>query len=103
MKGYLETYNKVIQEGFKDNIFVIVGDCPKWFTGDVSGHPMIYTELSRPKPNDTKFLKNQIVHLIHGTNATDELFAKWFVEVSNAKPKTLFATDCTEEMTICNF
>lgn len=101
MKGYLETYRKVKTDGFKDNIFIIVGDCPKWFTGDVDGHPMIYTEKSRPKPNDTKFLKNQIVHLIHGNNATDELFAKWYCEVVIARPKALFATDSTEELQ-CN-
>ena len=103
MKGYLETFNKVTTKGFKNNVFIIVGKCPKWFKGDIQGHPMIYTELSRPKPNDTKFLRGQIVHLIHGKNATDELFAKWFSEIANARPKQLFATDSTEELMVCSY
>jgi hypothetical protein len=84
-----------------NSIIVFVGKKPSWYNpkdsnGDKVG--LIYTESSRPKKNDLWFIKNNNLQLLHGTGATDELFAKWYAESINCKPKTLVAVDSTGEI-----
>lgn len=101
MVGQIEAFNYFKNCGKFSAIFVIVGEKPNWFNPQrqVDLHnPLIYTEKRSPQPIDLLFIKSQIVHLIHGTSATDELFAKWFSHLTNLKPKMLLASDSTEEM-----
>jgi hypothetical protein len=84
-----------------NSIIIFVGKKPSWYNpkdskADKVG--LIYTETSRPKNNDLWFIKNQKIQLLHGTDATDELFAKWYVEVINSKPSSLLVVDSTGEM-----
>ena len=55
------------------------------------------TQKSRPKPNDLAILKGKKVQLIHA-NGTDELFAKWYVEIANTMPGQLIALDSQGEI-----
>lgn len=83
------------------DVIVVVGMNPKWFDGKHNDDiPLIYTQKSRPKPNDLAILKGKRVQLIHA-NGTDELFAKWYVEVANTMPSQLIAMDSTGEI-FCN-
>ena len=83
------------------DVIVVVGMNPKWFDGKHNdGIPLIYTQKTRPKPNDLAILKGKRVQLIHA-NGTDELFAKWYVEVANTMPSQLIAMDSTGEI-FCN-
>lgn len=80
------------------DVIVVVGMNPKWFDGQhQDGIPLVYTQKSRPKPNDLAMLKGKRVQLIY-SNGTDELFAKWYVEIANTMPSQLIATDSTGEI-----
>ena len=80
------------------DVIVVVGLNPSWFDGDrQSGVPLVYTQKSRPKPNDLAILKGKRVQLIHG-NTTDELFAKWYAEIVNTMPSQLVAVDSEGEI-----
>lgn len=83
------------------SIIVFVGKKPAWFNpidckGDKVG--LIYTESSRPKNNDLFFIRNHNIQLLHGNGATDEIFAKWYAEAINCKPKSLVAVDSEGEI-----
>lgn len=104
MIGQIEAFNYLKNGGIFSGIFVIVGTKPNWFNPQrqVDLHqPLIYTEKRSPQPIDLLFIKSQVVHLIHGTSATDELFAKWFAHLTDLKPKLLLASDSTEELYVC--
>jgi hypothetical protein len=80
------------------NVIVVVGLNPSWFDGKDQGDiPMVYTQKSRPKPNDLAILKGKRVQLIHA-NGTDELFAKWYVNIANTMPSQLIALDSSGEI-----
>ena len=85
----------------KNDIIIVVGRKPNWYkpqemNNDAIG--LVYTEDSRPKKNDLDFCKFKNIQIIHGTDATDELFSKWYVEAVNSKPKTLLAVDSELEI-----
>jgi hypothetical protein len=80
------------------DVIVVVGMNPKWFDGQhQDGIPLVYTQKSRPKPNDLAILKGKQVQLIYA-QGTDELFAKWYAEIVNTMPSLLVATDSTGEI-----
>jgi hypothetical protein len=80
------------------DVIVVVGLNPSWFDGQhQSGVPLVYTQKSRPKPNDLAILKGKRVQLIHG-NTTDELFARWYAEIVNTMPSQLVALDSEGEI-----
>jgi hypothetical protein len=98
MIGHMEVIDNL--QNIK-SIIVFVGKKPSWYNpkdcnGDKVG--LIYTESSRPKKNDLWFIKNNNLQLLHGTDASDEVFAKWYVESINCKPKSLVAVDSTGEI-----
>lgn len=102
MIGHKEVINLIAKKKIKA-VIVYVGKKPNWYKphemnseGDKTG--LIYTETSRPKKGDMSFLKNQFVQLIHGAEASDELFSKWFIEVVDSKPKKLMAVDSEMEI-----
>jgi len=80
-----------------EDVIVVVGQNPTWFDGRQSGVPLVYTQKSRPKPNDLAILRGKRVQLIHG-NTTDELFARWYAEIVNTKPSQLVALDSAGEI-----
>lgn len=83
------------------DVIVVVGMNPKWFDGQHQGGiPLIYTQKTRPKPNDLAILKDKKVQLIH-KDGTDELFAKWYAEIANTMPSQFIAMDSTGEI-FCN-
>jgi hypothetical protein len=83
------------------DVIVVVGKNPAWFDGNHQGDiPMIYTQKSRPKPNDLAMLEGKRVQLI-SANDNDEVFAKWYAEIINAKPSFLLAMDSQGEI-FCN-
>ena len=85
--------NKATQD-----VIVVVGLNPSWFDGKDQGDiPMVYTQKSRPKPNDLAILKGKRVQLIHG-KATDEVFARWYAEIVNTMPSQLVAMDSEGEI-----
>lgn len=86
-----------------DSIIIFIGKKPSWYVptdfnpkADKVG--LIYTESSRPKNNDLWFIKNKNIQLLHGNNATDEMYAKWYVECINCKAKSLVAVDSEGEI-----
>jgi len=80
------------------DVIVVVGPNPSWFDGERQiGLPLVYTQKSRPKPNDLAILKGKRVQLIHG-NQDDELFAKWYAEIVNTMPSQLVALDSQGEI-----
>jgi hypothetical protein len=83
------------------SVFLLVGEKPHWFDPkkqhDMS-MPMIYTEKRNPQPIDLKFLEGQNIQLIHAKNATDELFAAWYIHTHQLKAKTLVALDSDGEI-----
>jgi hypothetical protein len=80
------------------DVIVVVGLNPAWFDGHHQGDiPMVYTQKSRPKPNDLAILKGKRVQLIHG-KATDEVFARWYAEIVNTMPSQLVAMDSEGEI-----
>lgn len=85
-----------------DSIIFIVGSSPSWFDGRQNGEVgLIYTQKSRPKPNDVKFLSGKMVQVIHGKDSTDELFAKWLAEIIKTKPMSVVAMDSELEIFVC--
>jgi hypothetical protein len=83
------------------DVIVVVGKNPTWFDGKDQGDiPMVYTQNSRPKPNDMAMLQGKRVQLIH-KSGKDEVFAKWYAEIINAKPSFLLAMDSQGEI-FCN-
>lgn len=81
-----------------EDVIVVVGMNPEWFHPNYQdGIPLVYTQKSRPKPNDLAILKDKRVQLIHA-NGTDELFAKWYVEIANTIPSQLIALDSQGEI-----
>jgi len=81
-----------------EDVIVVVGLNPSWFDGHhQSGVPLVYTQKSRPKPNDLAILRGKRVQLIHG-NTTDELFARWYAEIVNTMPSQLIALDSAGEI-----
>ena len=81
-----------------EDVIVVVGMNPEWFHPNYQdGVPLVYTQKSRPKPNDLAILKDKRVQLIHA-NGTDELFAKWYVEIANTMPSQLIALDSQGEI-----
>lgn len=82
------------------DVIVVVGKNPPWFDGVQSGIPLVYTQKSRPKPNDLSMLKGKRVQLIHA-NGSDELFARWYAEIVNTMPSQLVAMDSEGEL-FCN-
>ena len=80
-----------------EDVIVVVGQNPTWFDGIQSGIPLVYTQKSRPKPNDLAILKGKRVQLIHAQGA-DELFARWYAEIVNTMPSQLVALDSTGEI-----
>lgn len=83
------------------DVIVVVGQNPTWFDGKDQGDiPMVYTQKSRPKPNDMAILQGKRVQLIH-KNGKDEIFAKWYAEIINAKPSFFLAMDSQGEI-FCN-
>lgn len=102
MIGHIEVINLIAKKKIKA-VIIYVGKKPDWFVShEINGNKettgLIYTESSRPKKGDMAFLKNQFVQLIHGVEASDELFSKWFVEVVDSKPKKLMAVDSEMEI-----
>ena len=84
------------------SIIFIVGSNPLWFDGQHgSGVGLIYSQKSRPKPNDVYFLKGKNIQVIHGKDAADELYAKWLVEIIKANPMSVVAMDSEMEIFIC--
>jgi hypothetical protein len=78
------------------SVFLLVGEKPEWFDATKQEDmtmPMIYTEKRNPQPIDLKFLEGQNIQLIHGKNASDELFAAWYIHTLQLKAKTLVALD----------
>lgn len=87
---YLKAGNQV------KSVFLLVGEKPDWFDPkkqDDMSMPMIYTEKRNPQPIDLKFLAGQNIQLIHARNASDELFAAWYIHTHQLKAKTLVALD----------
>lgn len=85
----------------KNDIIIVVGKKPSWYNAQEMNNDaigLIYTENSRPKKNDLDFCKFKNVQLIHGNDATDEVFSKWYAEAVNSKPKTLLAVDSELEI-----
>lgn len=102
MIGHIQTLSLLKAKKSLKTVFIIVGTKPKWFDGEHQGDsPVIYTERTRPKHNEFEYLRGQFVQLLHGEDASDELFAKWFTVVMNAKPKKLFAIDSEKEIFVC--
>jgi hypothetical protein len=79
------------------DVIVVVGQNPTWFDGRQSGVPLVYTQKSRPKPNDLAILKGKRVQLLHA-DGSDELFAKWYAEIVNTMPSQLVAMDSEGEI-----
>ena len=100
MIGHAEAFRYYFDNAQLHAVFVIVGDKPKDFDpiSSYSANPSIYTEKRNPTKLDLAFLKDQTVHLIHGNNATDELFAKWFAHLSDVKPALMVATDSEKDL-----
>lgn len=86
-----------------ESIIIVVGTKPEWYVSSEQNSKgvstgLIYTERSRPKKGDLAFIKGANVQLIHGNNATDELFGKWYAETINSQPKSLVAVDSGEQI-----
>jgi len=78
------------------SVFLLVGDKPEWFdpkNQEDMTIPSIYTEKRNPQPLDLNFLEGQNIQLIHAKNASDELFAAWYIHTHQLKAKTLVALD----------
>jgi hypothetical protein len=78
------------------SVFLLVGDKPEWFdpkNQEDMTIPSIYTEKRNPQPLDLNFLEGQNIQLIHAKNASDELFAAWYIHTHQLKAKTLISLD----------
>lgn len=100
MIGHNEAFRYFSDNAELHGIFVIVGDKPKDFNPEssYSPNPSIYTQKRSPTKYDLGFIKGQLVHLIHGNGASDELFAKWFTHLSDLNPRVMVATDSEKDI-----
>jgi hypothetical protein len=96
MIGQKEVLEYLMAGGQVRSVFLLVGEKPEWFdpkNQEDMSMPMIYTEKRNPQPIDLKFLEGQNIQLIHAKNASDELFAAWYIHTHQLKAKTLVALD----------
>jgi hypothetical protein len=96
MIGQKEVLEYLMDGGQVKSVFLLVGEKPSWFDPkkqDDLSMPMIYTEKRIPQPIDLKFLQGQNIQLIHAKNASDELFASWYIHTHQLKAKTIVALD----------
>jgi hypothetical protein len=96
MIGQKQVLEYLMAGGQVRSVFLLVGEKPEWFDPKKQEDmtmPMIYTEKRNPQPIDLKFLEGQNIQLIHGKNASDELFAAWYIHTLQLKAKTLVALD----------
>jgi hypothetical protein len=96
MIGQKQVLEYLMAGGQVRSVFLLVGEKPEWFDPTKQEDmtmPMIYTEKRNPQPIDLKFLEGQNIQLIHGKNASDELFAAWYIHTLQLKAKTLVALD----------
>jgi hypothetical protein len=100
MIGHNFTIDLILQNFPIKSVMIIVGEAPKEFgrENQILEIPTIYTELKRPKPYDLEFAKDNLIQLIHGKNASDELFAAWYIHTLQLNPKTLIALDSAGEI-----
>ena len=96
MIGQKEVLEYLMDGGQVKSVFLMVGEKPDWFDPkdkyDIT-MPSIYTEKRSPQPLDLNFLEGQNIQLIHAKNASDELFAAWYIHTLQLKVKTLVALD----------
>ena len=96
MIGQKEVLEYLMDGGQVKSVFLMVGDKPDWFDPkdkyDITV-PSIYTEKRYPQPLDLNFLEGQNIQLIHAKNASDELFAAWYIHTHQLNAKTLVALD----------
>jgi hypothetical protein len=96
MIGQKEVLEYLMDGGQVKSVFLMVGEKPDWFDPkdkyDIT-MPSIYTEKRSPQPLDLNFLEGQNIQLIHAKNASDELFAAWYIHTLQLKAKTLVALD----------
>ena len=96
MIGQKEVLEYLKDGGQVKSVFLLVGEKPDWFDPkdkfDIT-MPSIYTEKRYPQPLDLKFLEGQNIQLIHAKNASDELFAAWYIHTHQLNAKTLVALD----------
>lgn len=96
MIGQREVLEYLKDGGQVKSVFLLVGEKPDWFDPkkqDDMSMPMIYTEKRSPQPIDLKFLKGLNIQLVHARNASDELFAAWYIHTHQLEAKTLVALD----------
>lgn len=96
MIGQNELLKHLMNGGQVKSVFLLVGKKPDWFDPKKQEDmtmPMIYTGNRNPQPLDLKFLKGQNIQLIHAKNASDELFARWYIHTHQLQSKTLVALD----------
>jgi hypothetical protein len=96
MIGQKQVLEYLMAGGQVRSVFLLVGEKPECFdpkNQEDMSMPMIYTEKRNPQPIDLKFLEGQNIQLIHGKNASDELFAAWYIHTHQLKAKTLVALD----------
>jgi hypothetical protein len=96
MIGQKQVLEYLMGGGQVKSVFLMVGEKPDWFDPkdkfDIT-MPSIYTEKRYPQPLDLKFLEGQNIQLIHAKNASDELFAAWYIHTHQLNAKTLVALD----------
>lgn len=104
MIGQKEAFEYLADGNNFKSVYVMVGDKPSWFNPKDQdlALPSIYTQKRKPQPIDLLFLKGQKIQLIHAKNASDELFASWYIHLVNLKPKWLVAIDSAEEFHVYN-
>ena len=96
MIGQKQVLEYLMAGGQVRSVFLLVGDKPEWFdpkNQEDMTIPSIYTEKRNPQPLDLNFLEGQNIQLIHAKNASDELFAEWYIHTLQLKVKTLVALD----------
>jgi hypothetical protein len=96
MIGQKQVLEYLMDGGQVKSVFLMVGEKPDWFDPkdkfDIT-MPSIYTEKRYPQPLDLNFLEGQNIQLIHAKNASDELFAAWYIHTHQLNAKTLVALD----------
>ena len=96
MIGQKQVLKYLMDGGQVKSVFLMVGEKPDWFDPkdkfDIT-MPSIYTEKRYPQPLDLNFLEGQNIQLIHAKNASDELFAAWYIHTHQLNAKTLVALD----------
>lgn len=101
MIGQKQVLKYLMNGGVVKSVFLLVGEKPDWFDPEKQedmSMPMIYTHKRKPQPLDLKFLKGQNIQLIHARNASDELFASWYIHTHQLNAKTLVAMDSVGEI-----